>query len=214
MWTSTITRPDISSAVCTMAKFCENPCMAHCRPVVKLLQYVRRTLGRGITCDGDGNGRTVMRAFVDSDHATCRNTRRSISDEAVLLGGGAFSWFSMAQVTTAEGIPKAEYVAVSEIVKEVLFLRQVQALIMPALESNPVDIVEDNQGAIKMANNRHPSKRTRHIDIKHHLIRDAVGEGQVRVTYVKTEDQSVDVLTKPLDRTMFEKHVNALMNVG
>ena len=165
--------------------------MAHWRPVVKLLQYlkllqyVRRTLGTGITCDGDGNGRTVMRAFVDSDHATCRDTRRSISDEAVLLGGGTFSWFSMAQATTAEGIPKAEYVAVSEIAKEVLFLRQ----------------VEDNQGAIKMANNRHPSKRTRHIDIKHHLIRDAVGEGQVRVTYVKTEDQNVDVLTKPLDRT-------------
>ena len=96
--------------------------------------------------------------------------------------------------------------------KEVLFLRQVQAFIMPSLESNPVDIVEDNQGATKMANNRHPSKR--HIDIKHHLIRDAVDEGKVRVTYVNTENQRADMLTKPLDRRMLEKHVSALMNVG
>ena len=61
-----------------------------------------------------------------------------------------------------------------------------------------------------MANSGHSSsKRTRHIDIKHHLIRSAVDEGKVRVTYVKTEDQHADVLTKPLDRRMFENHVNA-----
>ena len=84
---------------------------------------------------------------------------------------------------------------------------------MPALEGNPVGIVEDNHGALKMASNRHSSKRTRHVAIKHYLIRDAVDEGKVRVTYVKTEDQHADVLTKPLDRRMFQKHVNALMNV-
>ena len=58
----------------------------------------------------------------------------------------------------------------SEFVREVLSLRQVQAFIMPALESSLVDIVKDNQGAIKMAINRPSLKRARHIDIKHHLI--------------------------------------------
>ena len=65
-----------------------------------------------------------------------------------------------------------------------------------------------------MPNNRHSSKRTRHIDIKHYFIREAVNEGKVRITYVKTENQHADMLTKPLHRRMFEKHVNALMNVG
>ena len=54
----------------------------------------------------------------------------------------------------------------------------------------------------------------RHIDIKHHLIHDAVDEGKVRVTYVKTEDQHADVLTKSLNNRMFGKNVDALMNVG
>ena len=84
-----------------------------------------------------------------------------------------------------------------EIMKGVLFLRQVQTFIVPALESNLVDIVEDRQGAIKTANNMRSSKQTRHIDIKHHLICDDVDEGKVCVTYVKTEDQDADVPTKP-----------------
>ena len=87
-----------------------------------------------------------MRAFINSDHDTCLDSRRSISGGAVPLSGGAISWFSRAQATTAEGTSEEEYVAMSEIVKEVLFLRQTQAFIVPSLESNPVDIVEDNQG--------------------------------------------------------------------
>ena len=206
--------PDISSAVRTVTKFCKTPGMAHWKAVVKILKCVRRTPERVMTYGGDRNDQTVMRAFVDSDHASCLNTRRSTSGGAVLLAGGTTSWFSRAQATTEEGTLEAEYVAMSEIVKEVLFLRQVQAFIMPSLESNPVDIVEDNHGALKMASNRHSPKRTRHIDIKPYLIRDAVHEGKVRVTYVKTEDQHTDVLTKPLDRRMFEKHANALMSIG
>ena len=214
MWTAMITRTDISSAARTVARFSENPGEAHGKAAVKILQYVRRIPERGITYGGDGNGRVVMRAFVDSDHPTCLDTRRSTLGGAVLLGGGAISWFSRAQATTAEGTSDADYIAVSKIVKEVLFLRQVQAFLMPALKSNPVDIVKDNQGAIKTAYNRHSSKQTRHIDIIYHLIRDAVDEGKVRITYVKTEDQHADVLTKPLDRRMFAQHVSALMNVG
>ena len=61
----------------------------------------------------------------------------------------------------------------------------------------------DNRGAIKMTNNKYSSKRTRHIDIKHHLIRHAVDEGKVRVTFVKTEDQHAEVLTIRFDTRMF-----------
>ena len=111
MWTSVMTRPDISNAVCIVAKLCENPGMAHWKAVVKILQYVRRTPERGITYRGDGNGRTVMRALVDLDHAMCLDTRRSTSGGAVRLGDGAISWFLRAQATTVEETLEAEYVA-------------------------------------------------------------------------------------------------------
>ena len=69
-----MTSPDISSGVRTMDKFCENPGLTHWKVVVKILKYVQRTPARGITYGGDGNGRTVMRAFVDLDHAVYLDT--------------------------------------------------------------------------------------------------------------------------------------------
>ena len=130
------------------------------------------------------------------------------------MGGGAISWSSRAQTTAAEGTSDAEYVTISKIVKEVLFLRQVQTFVMPAFENDSSDFVEGNRGVIKMVKNRHSSKRTRHIDTKHQLIRDAVDDGKNHVIYVNAEDQHVDVVTKPLDWSVFEKHMNAPTNVG
>ena len=89
------------------------------------------------------------------------------------------SWFSRAQRVTASASSESEYVALAETVTEIKFLRQVQEFIMPTLKSCTISIMEDNQGAIKMANNKHSSRRTRHIDVKYHIVRDAVEEGLV-----------------------------------
>ncbi|CAN0372224.1 unnamed protein product, partial [Ascophyllum nodosum] len=56
----------------------------------------------------------------------------------------------------------------------------------------------DNQGAIKMVNNKHSSRRTRHIDVKHHIVRDAVEDGLVRIIYVGSEEKHADILTNAL----------------
>ena len=117
-----MTRPDISSAVRTVDKLSENqPGQAHWKTVVKTLQYVRRIPERGITFGGDGNGRTVMRACVDSDHATYLDITGLTSGGATLLGGGAISWFSRAEATTTERTSEAECVAMSKIKKEYYF---------------------------------------------------------------------------------------------
>ena len=102
--------------------------------------------------------------------------------------------------------------ALAEIVNETKFLRQMQEFIMPTLRSCTISIMEDNQGAIKMANNKHSSRRTRHIDVKHHIVRDAVEEGLVRIVYGRSEEQHADILTKALDMRTFELHAKALMN--
>ena len=71
---------------------------------------------------------------------------------------------------------------------------------------------EDNQGAIKMANNRFSSRRTRHIDIKNHIVRDAVDSGIISLRYVKSGEQHADILTKALDAKTFQEHACFLMN--
>ena len=73
--------------------------------------------------------------------------------------------------------------------------------------------MENNQGAIKMANNKHSRRRIRHTDVKHRIVREAVEEGLVRIVYVRSEEQHADILTKALDMRIFQLHAKALMNL-
>ena len=66
-----------------------------------------------------------METYTDSDFRACLDTRRSVSGAVLMLAKGAISWHSKIQEVTASGTSEAEYVALSEGVKEVLFLRQV-----------------------------------------------------------------------------------------
>ena len=97
--------------------------------------------------------------------------------------------------------------------KEVLFLRQVQEFVGPSMRVGAVNVFEDNEGAIKLATNKHASRRTKHIDVKHHLVRDASDAHKVRVAYVRSGDQHADLLTKPLDMQKFYKHAKLILNV-
>ena len=76
-----------------------------------------------------------------------------------------------------------------------------------------IRVHKDNEGAIKMAKNRFSSRRTRHIDVKHHMVWDAVDAGIIRVEYIKSGKQHADVRTKAIDAKSFEKHARFLFNV-
>ena len=114
---------------------------------------------------------------------------------------------------TALGTSEAEYVALSEVVKEIIFLRQAQEFMESSIKVGAVNLFEDNEGAIKLATNKHASRRTKHIDVKHHLVRDASDARKVRVAHVTSEDQHADLLTKPLDIQKFYKHAKFILNV-
>ena len=125
----------------------------------------------------------------------------------------AISWHSRVQEVTASGTSEAEYVALSEVVKIVLFLRQVQEFMGPSMRVGAVNVFEDNEGAIKLATNKYASRRTKHIDVKHHLVRDASDARNLIVAYVRSEDQHADLLTKPLDMQKFYKHAKFILNL-
>ena len=212
MWTATMTRPDIACAVRAVARFFENPGPAHKKSVMKILQYLLHTKEWGITYGGQGCG-LCMEAYTDSDFGACLNTRRSVSGAVLMLVKEAISWHSRMQEVTASGTSEVEYVALSEVVKEVLFLRQVQEFMEPSMRVSAVNVFKDNGGVIKLATNKHASRRAKHIDVKHHLVRDASDARKVRVAYVRSEDQHADLLTKPLDTQKFYKHAKFILNV-
>ena len=69
-----------------------------------------------------------MEAYTNSDLGACLGTRRSIPGVVVMFAKGVVSWHSRVQTVTASGTSEVEHVALSEVVKEVLFLREVQDL--------------------------------------------------------------------------------------
>ena len=154
-----------------------------------------------------------MEAYTDSDFGACLDTRRSVSGAVLMLAKGAISWHSRMQEVTASGTSEAEHVVLSEVVKEVLLLRQVQEFMEPSIKVGAVNVFEDNEGAIKLTTKKHASRRTKPIDVKHHLVRDASDARKVRVVYVRSEDQHADLLIKPLDMQTFYKHTKFILIV-
>ena len=126
-----------------------------------------------------------MEAYTDSDFGACLDTRRSVSSAVFMLAKGAISWHSRMQEVTASSTSEAEYVALSEVVKEVPSLRQMQDFKGTSMRVGAVNVFEDNVEAIKLAINKHANRRTKHIDVKHHLVRDASDARKVRVAYVR-----------------------------
>ena len=165
----------------------------------------------GITYRGTPGSCTKLSAWVDADFATYPDTQRSVYGGAVMLGGGAISWFSRVQKVTAAASSESEYVALAKVVKELRFLREVKGFLTPPIDDKIV-IREDNGGAIKMATNRFSCRHTRHVDVKHNIVRDAVESGVIQIHYVKPGKQHANVLTKALDVTTFGTLARFLLN--
>jgi hypothetical protein len=66
-----------------------------------------------------------------------------------------------------------------------------------------VPLLRDNESAVKIANNHVQHYRTKHIDIRHHFLRDHVAKGDIVLEGERLEDQLADIFTKPLDKTRF-----------
>ena len=119
MWTATMARPDIA-CVRAVARFCENSGPAHKKAVMKILQCLLHTKEWGITY-GEQDCGLCIEAYTDSDFGACLDMRRSVSGAVLILAKGAITWHSKMQEVTASGTSEAEYIAFSDVVKEVLF---------------------------------------------------------------------------------------------
>jgi len=99
---------------------------------------------------------------------------------------------------------EAEYVALSGAAQECLWLRQLE-LELGYPPEGPTLIFEDNQSAIAMAKNPQFHGRAKHIDIRHHFVREQVANGAIKLDYCSTADMTADIMTKGLAREQHYK---------
>jgi hypothetical protein len=137
-----------------------------------------------------------MFGYSDASYGEDRMDRKSTSGLVFIKNGGAICWKSKKQHIVTLSSMEAEYVALTDAVKEGAWLKKFEM----ELEKKKTEIVlfEDNQSAIKTANNRIHNDRSKHIDIRYHFIREKIENGDLKIVYCPTEHMVADIMTKSL----------------
>lgn len=103
------------------------------------------------------------------------------------LCGAPISWRNKKQTSVALSTAEAEYVALSSATQEAVWLKQLLSELQIE-QSKPTVIYEDNQSAISMAQNAQFHERMKHIDIRHHFVREKVNDGTIELKYCRYAD--------------------------
>jgi hypothetical protein len=194
-------RPDIMLSVGVCARFQAAPKESHLVAVKRIFRYLVDTPSFGLWYPKGSN--FVLHGFTDSDWAGDRVERKSTSGACQLLGRSLVCWSSKKQNCISLSSAEAEYIAAASCCAQLLWMRQ--TLKDYGLEFDNVPLLCDNESAIKIAHNPVQHTRTKHIDIRHHFIREHVSHGDIDLSYVGTKDNLADIFTKPLDEARFRE---------
>ena len=212
MWLANQTRPDISNAVRAVARYAHAPKLKHWKAAKGILEYLKVTSSYGITFQR-GSGLELV-VYADAAYAPKDTRRKSVSGGIVMCGGAAVQWISRTQKCTTLSTSEAEYVAMGEGFKEALFLRSVWRFLLPDFGDPCIQVFEDNSGAIQLGVNPVTNSNSKHIDVRHHFLRELVEKGEFEISHVESEYQHADFLTKPLCKDAFRFHRNFVMNMS
>jgi len=205
-------RPDISNAVRELSKVMDGATEGHINSLHRVIKNVLDTANTSLLMEPTlGQAKWELKAYSDSDYGGDRDQRRSVSGYIIFLAGAPIVWRSKMQRSVTLSSTEAEYVALSDVVTEIMFAKQVlEFLEIPV--TLPIEVHVDNVGAIFLATNATTGQRTRHIDVRYHYVREYIEDGQVIIRFVKSGDNKADPYTKNTSKEIYEKHTQAYMD--
>jgi len=118
MWLQVATRPNLAFSVNKLAFFSHNPGRAHWNTLKHILAYVKGTIDYGITYKGGDS--LQPHGYVDSDYASCRDTRRSMKGNIFMVAREPVSWECKRQDTVALSTVEAEFMVFSKATTQAL----------------------------------------------------------------------------------------------
>ena len=199
MYAAIGTRPDIAFTTSTLAQFMSDPAPFHWEAAKRVVRYLKGTQDYSLTFGGEI---LDLIGYTDADWGS-QSHRHSISGHVYLFSGGAISWSSRKQPIIALSSTEAEYIAASDAVRELLWLRSfISEITIPIRHS--ITLLCDNQSAIQIASNGLINARTKHIDIRIHFIRNIIESGVINLVYCPTDQMLADIFTKALPRPRVE----------
>jgi hypothetical protein len=223
MYLASNSRPDIAYAVHQCARFTYCPRHSHEEAVKRIVRYLSGTADKGLIFRP--TGKFNVDCYVDADFAglwryeddqdpVCVKSRTGY---IIMFGGCPLLWVSRLQTEIALSTTEAEYIALSQAMRDLL---PTKSLIEGLLSSLGIELTEvstfstvfeDNMGAIAIAQAPKMTPRTKHIGIKYHFFRQFVSNGTVKIKHVESEKQVADIFTKGLTAQKFESLRKSLM---
>ena len=212
LYLSIHTRPDICYAVSQLSQFLDNPDQEHFEQLIYLLRYLQ---GTKHYCLKLGGKHLNLNSYCDSTWASDVSDRHSVGGYLIFIGDSLVSWSSKKQKSIALSSTEAEYMSLGACCQETLYIQYILKSVLttpiPKVHSNLLrelpdpTIYCDNMGAIKLANNPITNSRSKHIEIKHHFVKELIKERRIQLIYCSTKEMPADLLTKSLPIQSFTK---------
>ncbi|GJU08355.1 putative ribonuclease H-like domain-containing protein [Tanacetum coccineum] len=191
----TASRPDIMFAVSACSRNQVTPTTSNLEAVKKIFKYLKGQPKLGLWYPRESP--FVLEAYSDSDYAGANKDRKSTTGGCQFLGRRLISWQCKKQTIVATSSTEAEYVAAANCCGQVLWIQN--QLLDYGYNFMNTKIFIDNQSTICIVKNPVFHQRTKHIEIRHHFIRDANEKKLIQVLKIHTDDNVADLLTKAFD---------------
>jgi len=192
-------RPDIMFSVCMCARFQANPKESHLSAVKRIMRYLLGTINIGLWYPKNSTCNLI--GYSDSDFAGSKTDRKSTSGTRHFIGSTLVSWHSRKQNNGALSTAEAKYISAGSCCAQILWMKQQLSDYGIILDHIPIRC--DNMSAINLSKNPVQHSRTKHIEIRHHFLRNHVQKGDCVLEFVDTKNQLADIFTKPLPKETF-----------
>ena len=202
------TRVDLSASVCNICRFMSNPSIEHFYACDVVFSYLSGTCNFGLVF---GGGDLQLQGYCDANWGEDLEDRRSVTGYVFVLNNAPISWCSQKQATVALSTQEAEYMSLSSACRELVWLRAVLAE-LGVVYNVGVTLYNDNAAAIALAKNPVQHRRNKHIDIKHHYIRELIENKVVEVKWLSGKEIPADFLTKALSYNKYKLCRDSLMH--
>jgi hypothetical protein len=200
------TRPDITYAVCSLARFSQNPGREHWQLVKNIIRYLSNTKDYGLFfCKNDRLLEEITSfGYCDAAFNDTEQGKSTTGYIVKLLDAYPISWRSKLTTMTALSSMEAELVALHSLAREVAWTRMVLGEIS-SLKLPPTTILCDNNPVVQLAQGPRVTEKNKHIRPKYFYVMDLARDKEVSVQKIGTDDQIADIFTKSLANPQFSK---------
>ncbi|GKE32166.1 hypothetical protein Tco_1451488, partial [Tanacetum coccineum] len=191
----TASRPDIMFAVYACARFQVTPKVSHLLAVKRIFRYLKGQPKLGLWYPRDSP--FGLEAFSNSNYVRASLDRKSTTGGCQFLGKRLISWQCKKQTIVSNSTTEAEYVAAANYCGQVLWIQN--QMLDYGFNFMNTKIYINNESTICIVKNPVFHSKTKHIEIRHHFIRDSYEKRLIKVIKIHTDHNAADLLTKAFD---------------